>query len=79
MDIIAGITIFLREHYGTYMIRSQSADRYEQMEEFERELHIRCELVSHFFGLLEKNYGAVMVMENGSWSVESERVVVLEY
>ncbi len=79
MDIIAGITLFLREYHGTYLIRSQSTDRYEQMEEFERELHIRCELVSHFVSLLEKHYGKVTVLENGTWSVESERVVALEY
>jgi hypothetical protein len=79
MDIISGITIFLREHAGTYMIRNQSSDRYEQMEEFERELHIRCELVAHFLNLIERSYGPVSISEKGIWSVESERVVVMEF
>ena len=79
MDIIAGISIFLREHAGTYLIRSQSTDRYEQMDEFERELHIRCELVAHFLGLMEKHYGEVSISEHGIWSVASESIVVMDF
>ncbi len=79
LDIIAGLLVFFREHYGTYEIRRQSSNRYEQLEDFERELHMRCELMSHFFALLQKHYGPVTIFENGAWGVDSERVIVLEY
>ena len=78
MDLVAGITGWLREHYGTYRARKQSTDRHQQMDEFTRELHMRCEVVDHMLWLMGEHMWEVIVTDTGLWAVESERVVVVE-
>ncbi len=79
MDIISWIIIFLREHYGTYRARKEWGDRFQKLADFERALHMRCEVVHHFFELLEKHIGKVEVLETWLFAVDGERVVVLEW
>ena len=79
MDLVAGITGWLREHYGTYRARKQSTDRHQQMDEFTRELHMRCEVVDHMLWQMSDHMWEVIVTDTGLWVVESERVVVVEY
>lgn len=79
MDIIAWISVFLHEHYGTYRTWKESGNRFEQMDEYARDLHLRCELVHHFFGLLETSFWEVTLHEHGLRSISSESVMVLEY
>ncbi len=79
MDLISGITVWLREHHETYWAWTQISDRHQQMEEFDRDVHFRCELVDHFVGLIQEYIGELSVTDTGLWVVESERAVVLEY
>ncbi len=79
MDIIAWLTIWLREHHGTYRAWKESWDRYQRLGKFDRELHMRCEVVDAFFDALKKEWCEVWVSEEWIWYGEDERVMVLEY
>lgn len=78
-DIISGITIFLREHHGTYRAWKTVWDRHKQMEQFDRELHLRCELIEYFFLLLQNKWYKIDLSEEWLWSTESDKLLILEY
>lgn len=79
MDIMAGIINFLREHYGTYRARSQSNNHFDQMSDFDRELHFRCQVTENFLNLLDKYIGEHKILESGLLHTQSEQCLILDY
>lgn len=79
MDIIAGCINFLREYHGTYRARTQSENRYEQLDDFDRELHFRCLVTEHLLTSLGEYIGEIRVLETWLLHIESEQCLMLDY
>lgn len=79
MDIVAGSINFLREHHGTYRAWSQSENRYEQQDDFERELHFRCLVTEHLLEMMSNYLGEIEVLESWLLLVQSEQCIMLDY